>query len=946
MMRKPVTRFVLFVFLPLLVSTIFVATGSAMAAEPSQRPFVPVQAGYQATPPMVSRWAPDRVVVQFTSDGLTRATLPDPLDKAAAPVSRTGLASLDQALDVLQVKSLRAAFPAVQNRQMARETGTDRWYIFELTPGSDVPAAAERLARDPNVAAAHPDLRAFPATIPNDPLHSTHWGHNNNKQLGSGASHTGPGIGTIGFDANAHAAWGGPYGYGSSSVVIAILDSGVDVGHPDLNQVTGWDYGDNDNNPTDDSAEPGHGTACAGVAAAIADNALGVAGIAGGCSIMPLKVADSAGNLYFTAIDNALYYAADHGADVVSMSFGAATTSIPSTNTALTYAYNAGVTLLAATGNENAGAISYPAIHSKVVGVGAASPCGDRKRSSSNPAQVTAPVNTDPNGTTCDGEYWWGSNYGSSVKDNAGAVDVIAPTILPTTDIQGSGGYAPGDYSAYFNGTSCATPYAAGVCALIISANPTFTPNQVRAQLVGTAQDIVNVESIAGWDRYAGYGMVDAATALGEIIPPAAVADFTADATTGCLPFTVNFTDTSTGTITTRVWNFGDGNLSGNQNPSHTYVAAGVYNVSLAITSPDGDDSVLKVGYITVSEAPVVAFVASAEFVEAGNSVDFTDNSTGNPTSWLWNFGDGGTSTEQNPSHQYVTRGGKHVTLTATNDCGSSALTINFMIIVTAAPAPVAAFSQSGTGGCAPVTIDFTNESTGSVSGWSWDFGDAATDTAANPSHTYLLAGTYDVRLIATGYGSADTLTVPAAVVVGAVATASFTVSDSLVTAGVPVTFTSTATGGPTAWAWDFGDATTDTLANPSHSYAADGTYDVTLIVTNDCAADTLTLVAAVRVNGVTAVGDLQPASFGLAQNYPNPFNPSTTFVYSLEKSGHARLEVFDISGRRITTLVDADKSAGRHEVSWRPEDLPSGLYFSRLTSGTMSATKRVMLLK
>ena len=85
---------------------------------------------------------------------------------------------------------------------------------------------------------------------------------------------------------------------------------------------------------------------------------------------------------------------------------------------------------------------------------------------------------------------------------------------------------------------------------------------------------------------------------------------------------------------------------------------------------------------------------------------------------------------------------------------------------------------------------------------------------------------------------------------------------------------------------------------------------------------------------------------FGMAQNYPNPFNPSTTLVYSLEKPGHARLEVFDMQGRRVATLVNEDKSAGRHEIMWRPAELASGIYFSRLTVGAETDTKRVTLLK
>ncbi len=932
------------------VLSLVLISGLTLAAEPTERPFAPVQGGFVESAPMVQRWAPDHLLVQFSAEGMQRASLPDPGDKASGTVSRTGIASLDQIMNDIDVRGLRVAFPAVANKSQASALGTDRWYIFDLAPGADVPAVARRLADDPNLADATPDLIAFPATTPNDAMHSANWGHNNTAQLpgfdwGGSWAHTLAGVGTVGVDANAHAAWSGSQGYGSSDVVIAILDSGVDAGHPDLLQVTGYDSGDGDTNPTDDSSLPGHGTACAGVAAAIADNLIGAAGTAGGSSIMPIKVSNSAGNLLFSAITNGIYYAADNGADIISMSFGAATTTISSTDAAITYAYNAGVTLLAATGNENYGQISYPAYHSRVIGVGAASPDGDRKRSG-NSDEVNPGTTPDPNECTIDGERWWGSNYGSVVQDHRGAVDVIAPSILPTTDIQGSAGYDSGDYSSFFNGTSCATPYAAGVCALIKAANPSFTPNQIRTQLVGTAQDVVNIESAVGWDRYAGYGLVDAATAVGAVIPPATQAIFTADDTTGCVPFTVNFSDQSIGTIYTWIWDFGDGNFSANQNPSHEYTAPGVYDVSLAITSPDGDDSIAYQGYIVVSGPPTVSFTASQTFVTAGDNVDFTDTSGGAPYDWVWDFGDGGSAAIQHPSHVFDTPGVYSPKLLATNDCGVDSLTMDFMIIVIFPDAPVAGFSAEPTTGCAPLVVDFSDVSTGSPDTWDWDFGDGVTDTVANPSHTFNAAGSYDVRLIVTGIGGADTLTVAAAVIVDTAVSAAFTVSDTLGASPLDVTFTDASSGNPTSWEWDFGDATSDTVANPTHTYTVAGVYDVTLIVNNSCSVDTLVMTAAVTVSDVSAVGDMTPVRFGLAQNFPNPFNPSTTFRFSLETPGRARLDVFDISGRRIATLVDEDKDAGRHEVVWRPRDLASGMYFSRFTVGGKTETRRVILLK
>ncbi|MFG0316998.1 MAG: S8 family serine peptidase, partial [Planctomycetota bacterium JB042] len=494
---------------------------SAFAQGGSTTRFVPVQAGPDAPVLELSRSAPGRVLIQVERTALEGSTL----DRSwrggqLAPYVPTAIPRLDLELFAAGVTGITRATIDVKDEVRGRELGLDRWYVAQVSVGVDVEALARRLRALPDVEDAGPDWRAFPAAVPNDPLHANHWGHDNTGQMldycwGCGGHPGGSPVGTPGFDADAETAWDAPQGYGSSGVVIAIIDSGVDAGHPDLNQVAGWDYGDNDANADDDASGGGHGTACAGVAAAIANNGLGTAGIAGGCSIMPLKVANSGGSMFFSAVANAILHAADNGADIASLSLGAAISNDPSTSSAISYANGAGVTILAATANANQSSIDYPANHALVVGVGAASPCGERKRSSSSPSELNPGVAADPNGYTCDGERWWGSNYGTNSQDAAGAVDVIAPTILPTTDIQGGGGYDSGNYSLWFNGTSCSTPYAAGVCGLILSANPGFSPAQVRDRLVTTCDDVTSVESGAGWDRYTGYGMVNAASAVG-----------------------------------------------------------------------------------------------------------------------------------------------------------------------------------------------------------------------------------------------------------------------------------------------------------------------------------------------------------------------------------------------------------------------------------------------
>src|SRR6186713_2923282 len=121
-------------------------------------------------------------------------------------------------------------------------------------------------------------MRRWRHTTPNDVLYSTHWGHNNRGQMRAfnynSGQHTGAPVGTVGFDINAETGWSGPNGFGVASTIIAILDTGVNMSHPDLNIISGYDAGDNDPNPEDDSnsTDAGHGTGCAGLAAGKANN--------------------------------------------------------------------------------------------------------------------------------------------------------------------------------------------------------------------------------------------------------------------------------------------------------------------------------------------------------------------------------------------------------------------------------------------------------------------------------------------------------------------------------------------------------------------------------------------------------------------------------------------------------------------------------------------------
>ena len=317
-----------------------------------------------------------------------------------------------------------------------------------------------------------------------------------------------------------------------------------------------------------------------------------------------------------------------------------------------------------------------------------------------------------------------------------------------------------------------------------------------------------------------------------QVSLPTPVANFSGTPTTGAAPLAVTFTDYSTNTPTAWSWTFGDSNTSTVQNPSHTYSSAGSYTVALTATNSSGNNTNTKNNYITAGNPPVANFSGTPTCGAAPLAVTFTDSSTNSPTAWSWAFGDSSTSTAQSPSHTYSSAGTYTVALTATNAYGNNTNTkTNY---ITAGNPPVANFSGTPTSGAAPLTVTFTDSSTNSPTAWSWTFGDSTTSTVQNPSHTYASVGTYTVALTATNaYGNNTntktnyvTATVPPPV-------ADFTANVTLGIAPLAVTFTDSSTNTPTSWSWNFGDSTTSTAQNPSHTYNAVGNYTVALTATN-----------------------------------------------------------------------------------------------------------------
>jgi PKD repeat protein len=244
---------------------------------------------------------------------------------------------------------------------------------------------------------------------------------------------------------------------------------------------------------------------------------------------------------------------------------------------------------------------------------------------------------------------------------------------------------------------------------------------------------------------------------------------------------------------------------------------------------------------IFLCERPVADFEADVTNGLLPLTVTFTDLSTGDPTSWVWDFGDGSGATDQNPSHVYELEGYYTITLTVASVYGSDTM-IRPEYLHVSSPVPHANFSGTPREGTAPLIVTFTDLSTNSPTSWYWVFDDGDTSTEQNPVHTYDSDGTYSVTLVANNGWGSDIETKDDYIVVGPVAPiADFSGTPTSGTTPLTVAFTDLSINAPTSWAWVFGDGGTSTGQHPTHQYNAAGLFTVSLTAGNSAGADTET---------------------------------------------------------------------------------------------------------
>ena len=293
---------------------------------------------------------------------------------------------------------------------------------------------------------------------------------------------------------------------------------------------------------------------------------------------------------------------------------------------------------------------------------------------------------------------------------------------------------------------------------------------------------------------------------------------FVADDSTNCnYPFTVNFTNKTINGNSYK-WDFGDQTTSSQINPSHTYNSYGNFEVRLIVTNANGCTDTLR------KNLPAIGC--------EGFTKKFTNTvTTPKPiVSYLWDFGDGTTSSTAIPTHTYTIAGVYNVQLIITTAAGCADTTL-VKSAITILAKPVAKFKVSTTNSCAQDLITFTDESTGNVKKWLWDFGDNTTSSIQNPSHFFYDTGYHDIQLIVGNSGCYDTIKYDKYLYINAPIADyvdSFDCSKPL-----ERRFTNHSIGADT-WSWSFGDGSTSVLWNPIHTYANPGKYTIGISLHNN----------------------------------------------------------------------------------------------------------------
>ena len=368
---------------------------------------------------------------------------------------------------------VEATISAYQAKKIRRIPKIDV-FLLQIPKGITVEEMLYVLKQNPNIEFAEPNYKAYIAVTPNDTLFGFQYAlYNSGQEIGESPESP---RGTPNADIKATSAW--EEIKGDEEIVIAVIDTGVDMEHPDLiNKIhsEGYDFVNDDNDATDDQA---HGTFVAGIAAAETNNNKGVAGVAWNCKILPIKSIDEEGEGTYEWIEQGIIWAAENGADVINLSLGGPVPS-QSLEAALTHAFGKDIVIVAAAGNEET-EVLYPAAYDDYCLAVAATDYDDLR-------------------------VEW-SNFGPEVDVAAPGERVVGP--VPTWF------WGPDSFPyGFWGGTSMSTPHVAGLAALIKSMKPWLKAADIMNVIRYSADD-VNGTDYPGKDNFIGYGRINMEKAL------------------------------------------------------------------------------------------------------------------------------------------------------------------------------------------------------------------------------------------------------------------------------------------------------------------------------------------------------------------------------------------------------------------------------------------------
>jgi serine protease len=896
------------------------------------------------------------------------------LGKATGGATTTGIASLDKVLTRFQGTELKPIFPGHARPTSPGGMDLTQFYRFHYRDGSDPRNVAKALQSTGAIEYAEPHYIRYVDFVPNDTYYGQQW-HLSKIQADS--------------------AW--DVTKGDSSVIIGIVDTGVQWDHADLKQniwhnphptmsppdTIGWDFGGltgtPDNNPDED--RPDHGTLVAGIASAATNNNIGVAGVGFKCKIMAVKISQDnarfANGFPMILYENeGMVYAADNGASVINASWGGLGYSQYEQDI-INYVTSKGALVVASAGNDGSDEPFYPAEYAHVLAVAATDPT-DKKPS-------------------------W-SNYGPHVGTSA-----------PGTHVFGT--WKPSTYDS-LNGTSFSAPIVSGAAALIKSLHPSWTPDQIAEQIRVTADPIDNLNP--GYEKQLGLGRVNVFHAVSDTTSPGIqmVSFMLSDSIGGnndgnldpgeTIRFVgqfINLLHPSTnavaqlstfdpyvaiaggstplgamGTLQTVTntssplafevrsnvpedhkavvyVNFADGQyhdytaFSVILNP--TYKDQNINNITMTVTSKgtlgfnDYPDNLQGSGFVfnRVDEGSILF---EGAFMAGTDSTHIVDEARGTDQ----NFQDSAFIPQMRFSFLQPSRISNQDGLSIFTDDGARANKIGLRVNLNT-------FAFKNDPDNDYIILKYTLQNTTSVGistlyaglFFDWDVGSIGAnvasydsprrlgyvyDTDPNGSRTYVGAA-----LLSTGSPQFRAIN-----------------NDNNVAGnpwGVYDGFTK-----DEKWQ-SLSGGTTHTQEGPADVSMVIGTGPLS-IAANDSAILGFAVLAGVNLDSLKASVDAArekwnatlrqqtsaqiPLSFSLYQNYPNPFNPSTKIPYDLPSESHVTLVVYDLLGQEVARLVDARQSAGQYEIVFSASHLSSGIYFYRIQAGTYSEIRKMMVLK